>query len=185
MPLEQTIRPNGARGGSGYGGFGGFYDVTVSASDADLKDSSDATFDEAHIYDDGFSGPAGVQEVNFSMDTVTYGGPIAYVKVWIRGKIDVTFFNYHDFQAIFKTYISGAPVDYFGGSFDWISRIFTVNPQTGTAWTAAAINAGTFGWRIDVEGDPAPCDMYTRVSEFYVEIFSPDAARGTMMGVLP
>lgn len=174
--LKQVIYPNNSR--QEFIDFhAGIVTEIHQATAAELKDGSDLTFDQLQHTDDGIAGPFSQSVFLWTMDQVTYTGPISFVKVFIRSRLllnsglDPGSTNQ---TAIFNGFFSGpSPEMPNNPAFTDFVTTMTVNPQDSAAWTATAINAGKFGWRVDDEEPPAPTDFFTEVSEFRVEIWGP------------
>lgn len=168
--LEQTIYPASNRQ-LNIGVQGGNVDESRTASIPEMKDGLDSTAEQLHHY----GGALSVCEYLWTMDAVTYAGLIQFVRIIMRQQIVINAGSPGgtNFQGHFNLAGPGiySPFHFAQvGSFYAVQQDMPTNPQTGLAWTAAAINAGRFGYRIDDEGDLA--DFETFLSEFKVEIWS-------------
>lgn len=174
--LKQILLPIGNP--TNDGGTWNSGDVTEdrAVTAAELKDGSDATYEDLHGSGDQLAGPLGAINFFVPLETLTYGGGIDFVRWRFRTEYTEAPGSNRVFDTILghkNTFRNGSVILSANTGFLNLSMDNALDPQTGLPWTKAVINAAQFGWRIDGEGDPNPCDGHVRVSEFWLEVWGP------------
>lgn len=143
--------------------------VDLPNTAAGTHDGSDLTFDGFVLSDDGFGNAAGANYIAWTV-VATYAGPISFVRVVSRAAFttDPGATCYYAVMVDLLTTL-GAPI-FPGPAFANTNRDIATDPTDGLAWTAAKINAHTWGVNINLFGPyfgSAECD----VSEYRLEVW--------------
>jgi len=142
---------------------------------AGTHDGSDATIDGLETQSDGVNPGSGDLIVIYTLDSATYAGAIAFVRLVARATLDPgSFASISGLQARYGTVVTftiglGDPVSPVPTGFTPHNFDAPLGPGA-VPWTAASINANKFGIELGI--DNTFIDLETlKVSEFRLEIW--------------
>lgn len=181
ISFPQTLRAASGRVGAFITGPlpDGVSTVNNAATAAQLKDGSDATYDELTGTGDGVTAPNNTSyAVDWNIDPIVGSGTIPRVRVTIRATANGTTdggaaqfvrprINGITRGAVHSLLPAGNVTDF--------TDEFTTDPGTGLPWTAATVASYKWGFIEYIEGADVANGPVTscRVTEFKVELITP------------
>jgi hypothetical protein len=182
--VKQTLYPASGRAAE-LNVLSGTARAWTTQTEAEAHDGNDATYDKAGIVGDGMDLGIATLGVKWTLDSCTYAGTIDKVRVGIRSKYAKgALVGTQTVQCMTPGGVAGTE-QALASTAGWHYFDFATNPYGGAAWTAAAINAGKWGWLAALEtATEYSADWLDAYGfEYALEVYGPDVQTSTPASV--